>query len=269
MEKTARDILEDSLNSTDSSTGKTLDERIDETSLEKKEAIKIAADSVLKNSRDTVRDILNGDVGNVIFKLVDIVEDYNKDEREAKAALLLGEYFAQSDSHEDQLNKLKQFLKNVFGKTLYVKIIRLLDDEPLDRDLAQQLSVVLKNFIASENLSKAYAQDKYLLTIIERLSPAALTLLTDHGHWQQLPAQIVGGTTMIGKAVQGDWTQQFAWGYLAAAGQQNSDLQPQIAWAYQELVQSGVCQTTTIGDAIALEMSLTEIGKLLLQLLTY
>lgn len=265
MSENVNDILDAALSGNSVQSVKSYDDRIDETVLTGKEVAGIVAKTAAQEGKETLKDLMNRDVGNVIFKLIDIEDAYGENEHRVKAALLMGEYFAQSDDHEAQLDALKVFLKDAFGKTLYAKLLRILEDEPLDRDLIRQMSRVLAGFIKSENLKNTYSQNKYLLSLITRLSSSALALLTDHRKWVVISSAQMGFIELNGQ-IQGNWSPLFALGYLNNIGETDIELKPQIEMAFQELEQAGICAVNKSTDNIYMGLSTT--GEKLAELLS-
>ncbi len=83
-------------------------------------------------------------IGDVILAVKDWNKSVNDDITQKKRDILLATYFSKTDDIEDKINKLKCFITNIYGNTIFNTILKIIDEKPLDRELLFHLSNVLK-----------------------------------------------------------------------------------------------------------------------------
>jgi len=80
--------------------------------------------------------------------------------------------------------------------------------------LMSHLASALK-FIAESEFEKLFKEHRYALSVIEQLTPQALTILADHNSWPNFP---LGTSTSIGTKITSDYLAEFAQAYALAKG---------------------------------------------------
>jgi hypothetical protein len=159
---------------------RTLDERIDSIKIESSEAEAQAR----KAGEKLLRDKIAG-----LFKVTDLIntflkwgEETDKAIRGIKREKLFEQYLNLSDQNEAAISQLKEFLSNPSGNALFNKIIGIADDSPPDIELLQHLSTAMYHIVNSD-FEALFAEHRHALSQIERLTPQALTILSDCASW--------------------------------------------------------------------------------------
>lgn len=189
--------------------GKTLDDRLENITLDKKQENEIKKDRVIDVVKDKGLSSF-GFVGDIITAILNWNDDVNQDLTEAKKMILLEQYFNKVDEHTKAVEMLSCFLKNPQGNTLFNKILRIIDDSPPDPDLTEHLSTVLKKMIEKGNFEELFEQHRYALGQIERLTPQAITIIADYRNWP--PIQL-GASFAFGPKVTSDFYSEFTAAY--------------------------------------------------------
>lgn len=104
---------------------------------------------------------------------------------------MLEDYLNYGDNIENELNKLKNLLLPTYWYSIFVKIINILNENPLDVYLIRILFNAIKYIIATD-LKEFFAENKFCLSQIEQLTPQALTVLSDNASWPNLSLMIFG-----------------------------------------------------------------------------
>lgn len=175
---------------------------------------------------------LMGTFGEVISTFLDWNDGVNEDIKEAKKSILLATYMDKVDDHQFSLDKLKKFLVDPSGNTLFNKILRILDDSPPDGELIEHLSSSLKFIIESENFDTLFDIHKFSLSQIERLSPQSLSVLADYKNW---PLFSKFEAFQQGNTVKEDFHAELAQVYCSGKCIENEAIERRVAYSIFEL----------------------------------
>lgn len=198
-------------------------------------------------------------VGEVIQTIFNWNDEIDKEIKEAKKSLLIEQYFNKVDHVEHALNRLRNLIVNPQGNVIFNKILRILDDYPPDEELIEHLSTALKFIIDNEEFEELFGQHKFALSQIERLTPQALTVLSDYSNYPifNLPASI-----SIGPKVSSEWQLNFVNAYCKNKRITDDSTINRVSHSITELHSSGfieaykiqegkvVCEVTGIGRDI-------------------
>lgn len=240
--------------------GKTLESRLEEIKLTNQEEKDIIKEKTLQTVRDKGLALFGG-IGDVVSTVLSWNDQVNEEMAEAKKMVLLEQYFNKSDDQEKAINMLKEFLMNPQGNTLFNKILRLLDDSPPDEELMKHLSSILKTIIDNGDFESLFTQHKYALAQLERLTPQALTIISDHKQWPLL--EVGGGTMAYGPKITSDWYAEFAEAYCKHKGVMDEQKYKRVVHSVLELQRQGFMEAYKSGENHAF-CELTVIGKDLL-----
>lgn len=188
---------------------RTLDSRLERIDLSSDEQKEIVKGETIKKITDKGLSLL-GPIGDVISTVITWNEDVNQNISEAKKMILLEQYFNQADEHSMAIEKLQSFITNPQGNTLFNKILRIVDDSPPDPELTFHLSKVLKKIIEDGNFEELFEKHKYALGQIERLTPQAITIISDYKNW---PPLNLGASIAFGPKVTSDFYMEFTTAY--------------------------------------------------------
>jgi len=161
---------------------KELERRLSEFDLSEEATTEIKRDHTKEMAKSKALALM-GTFGEVITTFLDWNEGVNKDITDAKKSMLLAHYMDKVDDQQSSIDKLKNFLLEPCGNTLFNKILRILDDSPPDGDLIEHLSSALDFIIENGNFESLFDIHKFSLSQIERLSPQALSVLSDYKNW--------------------------------------------------------------------------------------
>ncbi|MCL1089633.1 hypothetical protein L2744_08435 [Shewanella profunda] len=236
--------------------GKSLDARLDNVKLSAEEESEIQSQHAKKFIRDKALGLFK--IGEIVSEIINWNESVDEDLKEAKKEYLLAQYFEKNDQNEKALLQLKEFLSSPQGNTLFNKILRILDDSPPDMELANHLSSALQH-VVSNSFYQLFEQHKYALSQIEKLTPQALTILSDHSGW---PLIQLGSYSANGTKVSSDWLMEFTDAYCRSKGIRDSGMTTRVRHSINELIstrlieahltgQKGArCVVTAVGESI-------------------
>ncbi|WP_210608029.1 hypothetical protein [Priestia flexa] len=236
--------------------GKTLDTRLEEIKLSNKEEKEIIKEKTLRTVRDKGLSLL-GSVGDVISTVLNWNEEVNENITEAKKTVLLSQYFDKLDDQEEAITKLQGFLTNAQGNTIFNKILRLVDDSPPDEELMNHLSSTLKNIVEKGCFEELFEQHRYALGQMERLTPQALTILSDCHSW---PLIKLGSYQSMGPKVSSDWYVEFTLAYCESKNIKDPMKRERIQHSIIELQRQGLVEAYLNSDGLA-KSTLTRIGN--------
>ena len=208
---------------------RTLDQRID--------SIKInsatAEAEAKKAGEKLLRDKLAG-----LFKITDVIntflkwgEETDKAIRGIKREKLFEQYLDLSDQNEAAISQLKEFLTNPSGNALFNKIIGIADDSPPDIELLQHLSAAMYHIVNSD-FEALFAEHRHALAQIERLTPQALSILSDCASWPQFQ---LGTVSTVDGVVTSEWVEEFSEFYANNKGVRDHSVRLRIAHSVREL----------------------------------
>jgi hypothetical protein len=236
---------------------KGLEDRIDEVKLSPEEEEAIVATKIEKTIRDKVLGLFK--VGEIVNTILNWNEEVDKDIKEAKKGYLLSSYFNKTDQTENSVEKIKEFLTNPKGNTIFNKILRILDNTPPDTELTEHLATVLKHIINTD-FNSLFEEHKFALNQIEMLTPQALSLLADHKNWK--PWQLKSYSSANGK-ITSDWLPDFVYVYAASKGITDTDIKARILHSMNDLDKNRYAHASLTTTKLVAAVFLTDIGKLI------
>jgi uncharacterized protein YqfB (UPF0267 family) len=241
--------------------GRTLEKRLEEINLTESFEEQIVQDRALKTVRDKGLSLF-GKLGDVVSTVINWNEQVNQDIADAKKMLLLEDFFNKVDDQAIAMEKLKELLTNPQGNTIFNKIIRILDDSPPDEELMKYLSKALKSITLGGNFEALFDQHKYALAQIERLTPQALTIISDNQQW---PLIRIGTSMSFGAKITTDFYTEFTIAYCDLKGIVDEQKRIRIKHSVRELERQELMEAYRNKDNRA-NCQLTQVG---LDLLPY
>lgn len=106
-----------------------------------------------------------------------------------------------------------------------------------------------------------FEQHKYALAQIEKLSPQALTILSDYQHW---PGFKINNYSATGSKISSEWLKEFADSYSYSKNIINPEIIERIAHSISELINSRFIEAHLSGEEYSANCRVTRIGKVLL-----
>lgn len=158
-----------------------LKERLDTVILPEEEVEEIITD---KTGKALFTGILESIGLGGVVKVCEIAENVNEEIAQRKQALLLSNYFSNVDDLEEEINKLKSFVSDPVGNTLFNKVVRIVNANPPTKAYVELLAKVLAK-LTNSDFQKLFSQHIYALSQIEKLTPQSLILLADYGSWPE------------------------------------------------------------------------------------
>lgn len=235
---------------------KNLETRLQEIEISKEELDDIKAKKAMGTIVEKGLGML-GPLGDIANTLLNWNESVNNEMKEAKQMILMEQYFAKSDDHEKDIEGLKNFLTSPQGNTLFNKILRILDDTPPDEELTGFLSTALKNIINGENFETLFEKHKYALAQIERLTPQALAIISDHETWPKIQVMEVLST---GPRITQDFYTEFTAAYCTSKCIEDQFKYQRVLHAVLELQRQGYMEAFKVGGNGESKCNLTIIG---------
>lgn len=239
--------------------GTTLDERIEKIKLSDQQQADILKEQSLKVVLDKGLSLF-GVVGDVISTMVTWNDDVNKNLNDAKKFILLEQYFNKVDEQGEAVEILSEFLKNPQGNTLFNKILRIVDDSPPDPELTGHLSTVLKKIVESGHFEELFEQHRYALGQIERLTPQAITIISDYKQWP--PIQL-NTSVSFGAKITSDFYTEFTLAYSQLKGIVDTHKLKRIQHSVIEIQRLGLMEAFN-ADKNQTLCKLTDVGEDLL-----
>lgn len=227
--------------------GKSLEERLELTHLSESEMNEIKQGLGLKKLRDQGLSLF-GNLGGAISTILNWNEEVNQEIGEAKKAFLIESYLNKMDSQEQAILNLKDFIQNPQGNTLFNKIIRIVDDSPPDEELIKHLSSALTFIIRDGDFEELFQQHKYALAQIERLTPQALTIISDSDNW---PSIKLGFVSSVGSKVNSDWYSEFTGAYCISKNITDTRSFNRVMHSVVELQRQGFIEAHLTGKSVA------------------
>lgn len=237
--------------------GKSLDARLENVKLSPEEEGKIQSQHAKKFIRDKALGLFK--IGEIVSEIINWNESVDEDLKEAKKEYLLAQYFDKNDQNEKALLQLKEFLSSPQGNTLFNKILRILDDSPPDMELANHLSSALQH-VVSNSFHQLFEQHKYALSQIEKLTPQALTILSDHRSW---PLIKLGSYSANGTKVSSDWLLEFTDAYCQAKLVRDAGMITRVRHSINELISTRLIEAHLTGQNGA-RCTVTQVGESIL-----
>lgn len=236
---------------------KSLDARLENVKLSTEEEGEIQSQHTKKFIRDKALGLFK--IGEIVSEIINWNESVDEDLKEAKKEYLLAQYFDKNDKNEKALFELKEFLSSPQGNTLFNKILRILDDSPPDMELANHLSSALQH-VVSNRFHQLFEQHKYALSQLEKLTPQALTILSDHHNW---PLIKLGSYSANGTKVSSDWLLEFTDAYCQAKHVSDSGIITRVRHSINELISTRLIEAHLTGQSGA-RCIVTPVGESML-----
>ena len=238
-----------------------LEKRLENICLEKNKIDEIKT----SNARKIVTDKVLGafKITSIISTIMEWNDGVKKEIKDAKISALLSQYLNIVDDNTDSITKLKDFLSNPHGNTLYNKIVSILDDSPPDIELINHLSVVLTNMTNSE-FESMFDEHKYALALLSQLTPQALTILADNKNW----VMFTYSGLITNNIVVSDWLKAFSEPYIKSKNI-SMNIAPRIENSINELIQKKYIEARKQDNNQFCQVHPTRIGDIILKYVTY
>ncbi|MGN8160649.1 hypothetical protein ACS8YF_18510 [Salinisphaera sp. SWV1] len=237
---------------------KTLDARLESLELPPGEEKRIKSDRARKVIRDRALGLFK--IGEVISEFLNWNEAVDNDLRDAKKEYLLSKYFEKNDENSEAISSLKDFLSSPQGNTIFNKILRILDDSPPDLELAEHLSSALQHVI-NNDFDTLFEQHKYALSQIERLTPQALTVLSDYRDW---PSFTLSSYSAAGSKITSDWLSEFARAYSTRKNIADEGKRNRLRHSINELISLRFVEAHLVGEDKVASCRITSVGTSIL-----
>lgn len=231
-----------------------------EITLSNKEVNVITKNKTIKTLRDEGLNLF-GPIGEVATTIIGWHEEKEDEIKKAKEQKLLEGYFNKMDDQLDVINKLKKFVTDPYGFTLFSKIRLILSDTPPDSELINHLSTVLKNIINAGYYEELFEKSKYVLGQIERLTPQSLTIIVNNSTW---PNFEMSASTYYGGKISNDFHAQFGKAYADTKGIVDKNKVKRIIHSIRELENANLLEGYKLEgdiDSKLNECRLTEVGN--------
>ena len=240
---------------------KSLRTRLDNISLSDEELTGITKYQSVKFLKEKGLPLL-GPLGEAASIIIGWNDEMNDEMEKMKEKKLLLQYFEKTDEQTGTVDKLTNFVTDPYGFTIFNKILSILKDTPPDSDLADHLSTVLKNVVNSDEFELLFESQKYVLTQIEKLTPQALTIISDVNSW---PLIKVNASTSYTKKVTSDYHEEFTKEYCMVKNIIDESKIKRVEHSIRELQKEGLLEAYDKDGPI--ECRLTSIGKEIYQYL--
>ncbi|KRN75662.1 hypothetical protein IV73_GL000154 [Weissella kandleri] len=79
-------------------------------------------DTLKDKGRESVLNILNGDLGSLIFDVIETGDKLGQNIADMKKSLVIASYVQKSDDHEKALQHIIELITDPYGLTLYSKL---------------------------------------------------------------------------------------------------------------------------------------------------
>ncbi|MFT8426080.1 MAG: hypothetical protein ABF630_11575 [Liquorilactobacillus sp.] len=175
-------------------------------------------------------------ISDAAFTFMDWNKKIDEDFEDAKRKMLIEEYLNKTDSQEKAIQNLKETITNVYGNTLVNKIFRILSDYPPDGDLLVHLKSALNKICESKHFEELFTKHKFNLSLIEKLSPQALTILSDANNW---PNFSMDARVSFGGKINENYTEYFVEAYLKVKQISGENKKARFVYIINELSQEG------------------------------
>lgn len=236
---------------------KELDDALEKIAIDDQTLTDIAVTNAAKGARDGIIEALP--FGKIVTTILQWNDNVDDEVREAKKEYLLQQLRAKCADSAEAIARLRALVENPQGNTLFNKILRILDDSPPDPELSNHLSSALK-FITDTDFESLFSDHKFALAQIERLSPQALSLLSNHTLWPDFSMAFLTTTSDI---VTSNWTSDFSSAF--ASRMRATQVVDRINHSASELENGGYVEARNISEkGNMVRANPTDIGRLLL-----
>lgn len=180
----------------------------------------------------------NVPVASTIIKFMNTSERINSKLNDQKQAYLLMKYIEKSESQEQGLQDLVNILSDPYALSIYSKIKRIVDDNPPDQDLIDNLSSVLISAV-KEDMTTVFDDLKFVLSQIETLPVQAIVILSNHQNWKPFYLGGFRSGNPPDHSIPDDFSKAFAH-YYSLSLSSSVDLRPKIENAIRILRNDGM-----------------------------
>lgn len=174
-----------------------------------------------------------------IVKVLETAEKIKEEITQKKKNILLVKYFSDVNHIQKEINKLKEFVSDPVGNTLFNKIIRIVDTNPPNKYYLELFAKVLKKIINSD-FQKLFSKHIYTLNQIEKLTPQALIILADYGSW---PEYYISRYATRDGIITTDWIEEFLLYYIKHKKISDDELSRRIAHSLRELFRNDLIRS--------------------------
>ncbi len=233
-----------------------LDDRLSKISLDKDKIEAISSAKTRKIIIDKTLGLFR--IGEIVSTIINWNDEVNQDIKEAKKLALLTQYLNIVDDNSDSIEKLKLFITNPQGNTLFNKILSILDDSPPDTELIDHLSVALEKMTQSD-FEKMFEEHRYALALLSQLTPQALTILSDQKNWTKFKCNGI----ITNGVMTTDWLNAFSGPYVREKNITGSMIE-RVQNSINELIQKKYIQAIAVADDFR-QVQPTRMGKIILK----
>jgi hypothetical protein len=225
-----------------------LQSKLDEISISKEEQAEIASLEAGKATRDVIFDLFH--LG-AVTRILDTAEKIAQETEERKKAYLISAYLEKTDNVEQELREFEAFVTDPQGNILYSKVVRILNNYPINKYYTKLLAAAL-NKIKKSDFSSLFSEHIYALNQIEKLTPQALLLLSDYGNW---PEFIIGNYRSDGEFIDSTWVKEFLLYYAPLKNIKDEGLIARMAHSFLELEQNEMIRSKVLNGLGSMEFS--------------
>lgn len=237
---------------------KTLDTRLAKINLSEEELSEITRNQTMKAIKEKGLPLL-GPLGELASALIGWSDEKSEEIERWKEKKLLLQYFEKTDEQLGTVDKLKDFITDPFGFTLFNTIRSILSNTPPDSEMIDHLSTVLKNMVNEKNIELLFEQQKYVLTQIEKMTPQMLSILSDVEHW---PSFTLKASTYFGGKVSSEFHNEFANAYAESKNVEDEYIIRRIVHSVRELQYSNLLEACVVNQTLdQCQCRLTAIGE--------
>ncbi len=186
-----------------------------------------------------------------VVKVFETSEKIENEINERKKSYLMASYFSEIDNMEGEIQKLKTFVSDPVGNTLFNKIIRIVNINPPNKEYVILFSKILKK-ITNSDFQKLFSTHIYALNQIEKLTPQALIVLADFKSW---PEYNIGNYASQGGVISTVWTEEFSEHYASYKLITDGSMKRRIAHSIKELLRNDLIQSYIQGERDSKELS--------------
>ena len=250
--------------------GRTLESRLSDVEIGSEKEI----ETIKTSSKEAVKEVGRGMINSMpvlssLSKAAFVFMDWNKkldaNLEDVKKQMLLEDYFNKSDNHEKAIENLKEAMTDVYGNALINKIFRMLSDYPPDGDWFTHLRMTLEKICEAKNFEKLFDIHKFNLGLIEKMSPQALSIITDANNWPEFQFNFSGMS--IGGKVTDQFQFPFAETYARKKGIEEPIKVERIVHIINDLQNGGFIECYS-RQGQHYKLRLTNMGRSLFEYLT-
>lgn len=151
----------------------------------------------------------------IIKKLFSYNETVNEEVNARKKELIISKYLKKTENHQESIDKIIAMLSSPTGFVIFNKIMAISDNQPLDLEILNNYSTLLKNIIETGSYDELYSDYHYALNLIDNISPQAISLIIDKDSWDYF---YLDEYRDVKRIITTDWTDEFSTMYYAKKG---------------------------------------------------